>query len=109
MEGSVQVELLSMYVSVLQKTLTYFLCQFISLCLLSVSMLFTSFSRNEGTELAAVAAHNAAFYFREWFLEFFASKSKTWKIVSMNKKRTGGVLNDKKVVQPYGMTLHTYL
>ena len=77
MEGSVQVELLSMYVSVLQKTLTYFLCQFISLCLLSVSMLFTSFSRNEGTELAAVAAHNAAFYFREWFLDFFASKSKT--------------------------------
>ena len=44
---------------------------------LSVSMLFTSFSRNEGAELAAVAAHNAAFYFREWFLDFFASKSKT--------------------------------
>ena len=76
MEGSVQVELLSMYVRP-TKNFNLFLCQFISLCLLSVSMLFTSFSRNEGTELAAVAAHNAAFYFREWFLDFFASKSKT--------------------------------
>ena len=54
-----------------QKTLTYFLCQFISLCLLSVSMLFTSFSRNEGTELAAVAAHNAAFYFRRMVPRLF--------------------------------------